>query len=109
MRYIARRCNTRGACAALRVVATRTVRRCDCATRACLPFHSVAKLYLPLMLSMLEIVRRMIWAVFRWVTRVEYPEYDHALVVRGRTECAGAKRGCRAAWHWSDRPTRRIL
>lgn len=37
----------------------------DCATRACSPVHSVAKLYLPLMLSMLEIVRRMIWAVFR--------------------------------------------
>jgi hypothetical protein len=52
MRYIARRCNTRGASLRLR-------------HNACLPFHSVAKLYLPLMLSMLEIVRRMIWAVFR--------------------------------------------
>ena len=61
MRYIARRCNTRGATLqhARRDVAG------DCATRACLPVHSVAKLYLPLMLSMLEIVRRMIWAVFR--------------------------------------------
>ncbi len=80
----------RGACATLRVVATRAaVRRWRLRDTACLPNGSQRGEAIPTAHAV-DARDRAPHDLGRVpVTRVEYPEYDHALVVCGRTECAG--------------------